>query len=41
MKAIFSIYKGVGKVLFIGLVIAATFVMNVIGLIICAVTEGG
>jgi len=40
MKKILCVGKGVCKVMFIGLVMAGTFIMNVIGFILCAVTEG-
>lgn len=33
------IFKAIGKTLILGLVVAGTFVMNIIGAIICAVTE--
>lgn len=33
------ILKTIGKTLILGIVVAVTFVMNIIGAIICAVTE--
>lgn len=35
-----KVVKGLGKVLFIGLVFVGTLIANFIGAIICAVTQG-
>ncbi len=34
------IVKGLGKVLFVGLVFVGTLIENIIGAIICAITQG-
>lgn len=39
MKTVLRIGKGLLKVMFIGLVVVGTLVMNCIGAIICAITE--
>lgn len=39
MKTVLRMGKGLLKVMFIGLVVVGTFVMNCIGAIICAITE--
>lgn len=39
MRKVFGFGKGVLKVLFLGAVLAGTFVMNSIGAIICAITS--
>jgi hypothetical protein len=39
MKTVLRMGKGLLKVMFVGLVVVGTFVMNCIGAIICAITE--
>lgn len=39
MKVILTVGKGLLKAVFLGFVVAGTFVMNCIGAIICAITE--
>ena len=39
MKTVLRMGKGLLTVMFVGLVVVGTFVMNCIGAIICAITE--